>query len=81
MPSSALSSVSTEGRVPEARYAADMRHEALVEAVAKALMDECYGAGSWDRIAHTPAGVGQVHGFKQQARAAIKVVQDWDLGV
>lgn len=51
--------------------------EGSVEAVAKALMDECYGSGSWDRIAHMPAGVGQVHGFKQQARAAIKVMQDW----
>lgn len=61
----------------EAAYAADCRHEAMIEAVAQALMDACYGAGAWDRIAHRPEGAGQVHAFTQQARAAVAVVERW----
>ena len=59
------------------RYAADMRHEALCEAVAQALMDTCYGAGSWMRIASRPEGQGQRNAFLMQARAAIAVVEKW----
>lgn len=61
----------------EARYAADMRHEAMIEAVAEALMDTCYGAGSWVRIASRPEGQGQRNAFMMQARAAVAVVEKW----
>lgn len=60
------------------RYAADMREIALEEAIAKALCDACYGVGAWDRISARPAdAVGQIDGWKKQARAALKVVKDW----
>lgn len=61
----------------EAQYASDMRHEALCEAVAQALMNTCYGDGSWDRIAHRPEGQGQRMAFMMQARAAVAVVEKW----
>jgi hypothetical protein len=61
----------------DAQYAADMQHEALVEAVAQSLMDACYGKGSWSRIAHRPEGQGQRGAFISQARAAVAVVERW----
>jgi hypothetical protein len=62
----------------EARYAADMREAALEEAIAKALCDACYGAGSWDSIRSRPEGAGQLYGWKKQARAAMLVIEQWD---
>lgn len=62
----------------ERQYAADMRHMAMVEAVAEALMDTCYGKGSWCRIAHRPEGQGQRRAFEMQARAAVAVVEKWN---
>lgn len=61
----------------ERRYAADMRHEAMIEAVAQALMDACYGDGSWVRIASRPEGAGQRTAFMMQARAAARVFEQW----
>ena len=60
------------------KYATDMKHEALCEAVAQALMDACYGDGSWLRIAHRPEGQGQRNAFMMQARAAVAVVEKWN---
>lgn len=59
------------------RYAADMKHEALVEAVARALCDECYGAGSFESLSHGEHGAAQVHSWKKQARVAVKICCDW----
>lgn len=61
----------------DARYAADCRREAMCEAVAAALMDACYGAGSWAMIAHRPEGQGQRNAFMMQARAAAAVFEAW----
>lgn len=61
----------------ERRYAADMKHAAMCEAVAQALMDTCYGDGAWARIAHRPEGQGQRAAFMMQARAAVAVVEKW----
>ncbi len=69
--------IDTSSEAYERRYAADMRHEAMLEAVAQALMDACYGDGAWARIAHRPEGIGQRYAFIQQARAAVAVVEKW----
>lgn len=61
----------------ERRYAADCRREAMIEDVAKALCDACYGAGAWERISRRPEGHGQVQGWMSQARAAVAVVERW----
>ena len=61
----------------ERRYAADMRHEAMIEAVAQALMDTCYGGGSWASITSRPEGAGQRMAFLMQARAAARVFEQW----
>lgn len=62
----------------ERRYAADMREMALEEAIAKALCDACYGDGAWDHItARRAEGAGQIVGWQRQARAAMKVMRDW----
>lgn len=61
----------------ERRYAADMRELAREEAVAKALCDACYGAGSWDSISHRPEGAGQVYGWRKQARAAMLAMEQF----
>lgn len=61
----------------DARYAADMRHESMIEAVAQALMDSIYGEGSWARITIRPEGQGQRHAFMQQARTAVRVMEQW----
>lgn len=61
----------------ERRYAADCRHESMVEAVAQALCDACYGNGAWHRISSRPEGQGQVQGWMSQARAAVAVVERW----
>lgn len=61
----------------ERRYAADMRREAMLEAVAQALMDACYGEGSWSRISSRPEGQGQRTAFLMQARAAVAVIEKW----
>lgn len=51
------------------------RELAREEAVAKALCDACYGAGSWDSISRRPEGAGQVYGWKKQARAAMLAME------
>lgn len=61
----------------ERQYAADVKAQAMVEAVAQALCDTCYGEGSWSRISSRPEGQGQVQGWMSQARAAIAVVDRW----
>lgn len=71
--------IDVNGDEYERRYAADMYHEALCEAVAQALMDTCYGDGSWSRIAHRPEGQGQRTAFMRQARAAVAVVENFNL--
>jgi len=72
-----MSMTEAEQRRYDARYAADMKHEALVEAVAKALMDTCYGENAWSSIAHRPEGQAQRGAFINQARAAVAVVERW----
>lgn len=61
----------------EARYAADMKAEAMIEAVAQALCDECYGAGTWVSLSSRPEGQGQVCCWLRQARIAVAVVDRW----
>ena len=70
--------IDVNGAEYDRRYAADMRHEALCEAVAQALMDTCYGDGSWSRIAHRAEGHGQRMAFMMQARAAVAVVEKFN---
>lgn len=60
----------------ERRYAADCRREALVDAMARALCEECYGKGSWSALVQGGA-TKQEQSWKAQARAALRVVEDW----
>ena len=45
-------------------------HEEITEAVARALMEECYGAGAFDAAHET-----QKRAFRKQANAAVAVVR------
>jgi hypothetical protein len=62
---------------PDRRYAADCRRQSMIEDVARALCDACYGDGAWERISRRPEGQGQVQGWMAQARAAVAVVERW----
>ncbi len=61
----------------ERRYAADCRRQSMIEDVARALCDACYGNGAWERISRRPEGQGQVQGWMSQANAAVAVVERW----
>jgi len=51
--------------------------EDMIEAVAKALCDTCYGEGAWDNILRSAGTSSQVRSWKSQALAAINVIDNW----